>query len=1512
MVADRLCQVRKSGAGLTDGPPLDEHNFLASSAVVIQDISLSENGVLADPAMLAQAGAFVLLGEPGIGKSTTLRKIGLAAGEVVELDGADITTDSFKELVESPIEQFFESRATSAQPDPQKLTMIIDQVDECPIATRLGPRLRQVLRRTGTTNLRLLVACRTADLPTSLVEALQQSFGDCQIADLVPLSYREAERLVLSDSTIDGAKLLARVIDVGAGLLASVPLTLGFLADEFRQTGDVVGSVADLFADGTTRLLDEPNADRRAGLLTSLSQRKAIAGRLAALLLLSGRRTLWTGEALGGSTQDVDVNLACGGDEAADGQPFELTPRAISETRSSAVFTGRGEKRISFLHGSISAYLNAALLVSRAMPVSQLRSLFFVPVGTDRYAIPTALQESAAWLIHLCPDHGDWIATADPESLMAYSKIVDSANVRKTLVAALLTRAGEVELTNRPWSRRTPSLDHPGLVDQLRVVIGQAGEYSGSWDDLARVRLAVELARAASVGGLRSELLALLSDRTWPAHVRQLAALAAFNGEPDAVAAELKAFILDFEDAEFAAEIDPDQEILGSVLKVLWPTHLGVDEALRLMHPKLRRDLFGVYRAFLGSFPTTLNETDLGTVLDWAGQKRTRPRRPKHVPSDVVELGDDPIGEIDIELVVPLVNRYFEISSSATGMATVARLLYEQLVRHDSPPLPFPLARVDSNSNEDPDSRAKRRALALELSTIPTTFDRSDAWAISWSWGHPRSSYIRSDGSSQLWEAGDRRVLLDGLDFRWAYDLCGAAFADGQLDRADRLSTLAALIIPPDDRESFELLVDDPAHPVSQKLRYLYEAVDIDGPVAEQLRQTLGFTNERNEAPSWPGHADFVGQLRASFDSTLSGDVDSFWVLLRRLQFDPQTGHGDHGFCDELAELPGWSALLDHTPEELLDAALEYVSSSSDHGEEWLGTDRMDFRACAGYQALAAIARAGRIGEVAASSWKSWTSAIVWFWTIPMECGDPELKAQLLSIASREAPETLVDSLERYVQGELSRGQSPSEVEVIAGVDDSPIRKAMLRLLVEILDAIYAWKGPEEEPSDQPVDLDELPNRQRPPVGQVIQLPRNVAALDAAYRTFETVLEKTLPHMSEARSIVEALMVSAAQDAPHASVAVAAVHIALSAEAGFWWPAVMNWLHDAGNLSRQLCLKCAASHDWKPFIQDLEEDGVAEVFRWINNEFPPASDVTLMGAHMVGPEEQAQHWRRGVLSHLAARGTPGALKALEGLERAFPDDLSIAAATVSARSLVAEVAWRPPSPSDVLALLSNSRRRLVRTDGELANVLIEVLQDIQLDLPGHGQLLWDGIPDPTVSDGRRATRWRPKPEAALCAYLTHEVRVRLGGQNVFVNREVMVRPTDEYGAGERTDMLVQAVALKPRAREEDAAAATVVIEVKGSWNKGLAESQRTQLADRYMPSVQSTAGIYLVGWFPPSQWDDSTDTRRPTALRLDKQQVAADLLAQAGEIRSSVGVQTIPILLEVPRPTKVVNAVTTG
>jgi hypothetical protein len=161
--------------------------------------------------------------------------------------------------------------------------------------------------------------------------------------------------------------------------------------------------------------------------------------------------------------------------------------------------------------------------------------------------------------------------------------------------------------------------------------------------------------------------------------------------------------------------------------------------------------------------------------------------------------------------------------------------------------------------------------------------------------------------------------------------------------------------------------------------------------------------------------------------------------------------------------------------------------------------------------------------------------------------------------------------------------------------------------------------------------------------------------------------------------------------------------------------------------------------------------------------------------------------------------------------------------------------------------------------------------------------------------------WYPKLEYALQAYLTHELTIRLARRGVIVNREVMIRPTNTAGAGDRADILVETATRLASINGPSADRTAVVIEVKGPWNDELLTSQRTQLAERYLPASKTNTGIYLVGWYPLDQWT-SADYKRPKAARHNKDDLNRVLLNQADEIRNELGMGIHPYLLGVSLP----------
>jgi hypothetical protein len=119
------------------------------------------------------------------------------------------------------------------------------------------------------------------------------------------------------------------------------------------------------------------------------------------------------------------------------------------------------------------------------------------------------------------------------------------------------------------------------------------------------------------------------------------------------------------------------------------------------------------------------------------------------------------------------------------------------------------------------------------------------------------------------------------------------------------------------------------------------------------------------------------------------------------------------------------------------------------------------------------------------------------------------------------------------------------------------------------------------------------------------------------------------------------------------------------------------------------------------------------------------------------------------------------------------------------------------------------------------------------------------------------------------------------------------------GAGTRTDILIEAVERHPISGEVIRSAA--VIEIKGTWNPQLFTGLRSQLVDDYLPNLASTAGVYLVGWFPLEQWTVESRGRQRVPRR-PAEDVLAELENEASTLRVERGISLAAVVLRIPRP----------
>jgi NACHT domain len=1575
-IVDRLCVPWGGSLWMTPDGFLSEP---PESLGLLTNQATSSPGGLEPVSSAATSGAVVMLGEPGLGKSTSLQGLvrDLPAWESVQahehglawVDLVEVDATTFDELVTEPLQRLpsvasGEDRTGAPsdgleQATQPRLTLVLDGVDECPLEPkRLVGRLRRVLSRRDLGRLRLLVGCRTADYSPALHEFLTALLLELRVVELAPLTRANVAALA-EDRGVDADAFLAAVGAASAGALAAVPLTLDLLLRLFQQDSRLVGGAVALFEQGVLALADEPDEDRRASELRtgSAHQRVAVAARVCATLVLCGKAAVWTGAASDVPETDVSSGALSGGGELGPAGPFDVSPELVAATLDTALFSSQGPERLGPAHATFASYLTARHLVNHDVAEQQLRSLLVVVNELGHAAIHPALRETAAWLVALAPERTSWLADVDAYNLAVHAAVVESLAVRGLLVRRLLEQAETVVLRDRSWARPRWNLFHSGLAGQLRpVLVAAVAADQAVRPSRYQVQLAIQLAREGGVAGLVGELCEIARVPNWDGWLRSWAVRAAAELDRELAAPRLCDLVPRLDRAA-----DPDDELRGELLEACWPDHLPVDELLAALIPPGNPDLFGAYRSFRLRVMERLREEDLAAVLEWArGGMRSRVARSsleaQEVPADRAFSADEaddshpqpedtgvfrPVDqpEHQIELLEALTDRALTGPGASGRVEAVAALLGPRLAAYDAV-VPAPVDLIDATGQEPPDVRAFRRDLVVALLKI--TKDEREADLLVYGWRERRRQALRRGQSQDGIGDGDlaranSTSLVRQDDLGWLLELEAAADDEA----AARLHILITAVFTPLDGGAQELAWQRKGTRIWDRVfaRY-FEAVDLRGQAAQRARTRQEPMAATTEGTPWAGRNDFIPLQRGRLAAAASGDATAFWQLCHFLQVAPDTGLLRPRHDDDVTTWPGIAVLEDDWLDSLLTAAKQYLITESPHADEWLGPERWDRRAWAGYLALALLARHRLLDTVANTTWVTWAPAILWFWAIPMDTGDRGLKRKLLAQVAAIAPDALIGPVVRILRGGLEAHTQPSELELLDAAWTGPLADALAPELSALVNDLLSDGARSSGLADalaqaaarlQATGASEQPTATDTPEQQAArrELQQAQDHLQSFIDTVELIARLLVKSADErgidaCRHLIEAVP-ARHQSIPLRSAGLHAAKVLLQANARVHWPAVLATARADATWSDDLMAQLAS--DWADpwLIDQLDEASLAELYVWIAERYPPETDVVIPGAHWVSPEEQVRHWREYVVQALANRGSVEAVRQLAGLVRRWPDRLALKGQLLHAEERQQETAWIPPTPAELLALLADRRRRLVRTGAELTDVLVDAIHDIAQSLPEHGQLLWDmrriprqqtirnedGIDASGVAPDARRTQyaevWRPKNEHALSAYLKEQLQLRLAAKVVFINREVLVRQTSTSGGGDRVDLLVEAIALPGTPTGAIAAedpgfyGVRVVIEVKGCWHEQLTSAMRAQLADDYLGEASTKHGVYLVGWFPVGQWNDTEDRRRSVTAQRDREQVAMELDRQATGLSRSLSLDLRCVVIDIPR-----------
>lgn len=309
---------------------------------------------------------------------------------------------------------------------------------------------------------------------------------------------------------------------------------------------------------------------------------------------------------------------------------------------------------------------------------------------------------------------------------------------------------------------------------------------------------------------------------------------------------------------------------------------------------------------------------------------------------------------------------------------------------------------------------------------------------------------------------------------------------------------------------------------------------------------------------------------------------------------------------------------------------------------------------------------------------------------------------------------------------------------------------------------------------------------------------------------------------------------------------------------------------------------------WK----SLEAEQLAQLYLWAKKNI----QIRRHGPGVVVNTDRAEELSSDVLSILIARGDEDAKAALENLaDKTNNVWLRHEAAQLNA-ALIAGSARRP-SPRAVLTVLADPRTRAVTTTAQLAEVILDELDQIGQDLLRDRALrrrLWQ--------QQRAATSWDgtyvPVDENHLSDELKIELELRLKGR-VAMLREVQIQSRLSTTSGDFPDLL--GVVLST-----DESTLSLPIEVKANWHEEVVRALGEQLADRYLTGPLGTVGIYVVGFFHGDQWAPTDTRRRTKASRWTRQELATELHREAKQVRDrgrTVHVRVLDIPLDLDSAT---------
>ncbi|MGI4735829.1 MAG: NACHT domain-containing protein [Janthinobacterium lividum] len=545
----------------------------------------------------------ILLGEPGIGKSSEWKKLREKLSEESRhlfLDLGSFTSEEIlkQEIVDDP-------NVVEWKQDDSILTIWLDSLDEGLLhISRLQEGLQRILKKLPIDRLRLRITCRNAVWPAAFTTSLRGLWKlppetpseQFSILLLRPLT-REQVALAAEQEEFDSEAFLEAVAQVDAEPLASTPVTLQLLLNLYRKHQPSFGisetaGRAGLYERGCLELCEGPDQQRDEQHRQDGNHRLLLAGYLAYLAVFSNRRQIHI-EPVKGSLGENELDPhAAGSGLTATWQNIQATISAAGIRdllKNTALFSDLGNGRIVWIHQAFAEFLAAWYANLAGIPIANLNALFRSATDPTGGVVP-ALRETAAWLAELQPAFWQELLQLDALSLILGDMRRLTDEQRATVVEHLFRKMDTLAFAPYMQSRERSfmlHLQHPGLAQQLEAVLTNPDSKG------ARLRFAIDMGKNCEVRELAPVLAKQALDENLSFSMRAYAMdiLAVIAGDSEKMMLKPLTHRIPREDIR--------DEFRGDLLHILWSEYLTPDELLPLITPERDDHFAGSYRLFL-------------------------------------------------------------------------------------------------------------------------------------------------------------------------------------------------------------------------------------------------------------------------------------------------------------------------------------------------------------------------------------------------------------------------------------------------------------------------------------------------------------------------------------------------------------------------------------------------------------------------------------------------------------------------------------------------------------------------------------------------------------------------------------------------------------------------------------------------------------------------------------------------------------------------------------------------